>query len=178
MPQRKSKPSSKSTHGTEFGWRVHGLIQDWIRNVDQKASIILAITVAMSGYAAAQVFTTSGSLHAVTDCSRQWWIRIMAGALLLAGAAALTAVFPNLKRRRARRLAKTGLIYFGHLREQSRAEIRKALADMDEETVLDQLSLQLEQTSRIAWKKHALLQLAEANLVVAVVAFLFAELSN
>jgi hypothetical protein len=175
--RRSSKASSNPPAGVDFAWRVHGLTQDWIRNVDQKAAIILAIVVAMSGFAATQVFTETGSLYAVTDEIRQWAIRVMGGALLVAGGAALYAVFPNLKRRRAAEFADSGLIYFGHLRHRSRSEIKAALERMDDNEQLGQLSLQLEQTSRIAWDKHARLQIAQVSLTVSVVAFLVGELA-
>jgi hypothetical protein len=159
----------------DFAWRVHTAIQDWTKNVDNKASITLAIVTAVGGFAASQVFGQNGSLHAVHG-DQLWPIRTMGVAFLVAGLSALYAVFPSLKRRRSKELAGTGLIFFGHLRHRSTEEIEAALLDLDNAAIRHQLASQLRVTSDIAWRKHARLQLAHIALFVAVTAFAVSEL--
>lgn len=98
--------------------------------------------------------------------------------LVLAVACALWVVFPRLEHRRTARLATTGLIYFGHLRERSPEDIASALATLTPEEERMQLAQQLHITSKVAWRKHAWLQaslvlfaLGATLLVVAYVAF-------
>lgn len=100
----------------------------------------------------------------------------MGAAFVLAGLSALHAVFPSLKRRRARRFAGSGLVYFGHLRHRSAEQIRTALAKLDQHEIRNQLAHQLHVTSDIAWRKHARLQRAQLLLIAAVAAFMVAEL--
>ncbi|MDQ3739675.1 MAG: DUF5706 domain-containing protein [Actinomycetota bacterium] len=154
---------------------MHAATQDWIRGIDTKASLTLAVIAAVGLFAAGQVFSEQGSLYDPQD-EQLWAVRAMALAFTLSGLSALHAVFPSLKRKRARKLAKSGLIYFGHLRHRSTDEIYAALANVDDDVVLRQLASQLEATSAIAWKKHARLQRAHALLVLGLVAFGIAEL--
>lgn len=174
-PNPSPPPPAEPPKDVEFGWRVHAAIQDWIKNVDQKASITLAIVTAVGGFALSQVFGEKGSLHAVHG-DQLWPIRVMGAAFVAAGFCALYAVFPNLKRSRTKKLAGTGLIFFGHLRHRSVDEIDVALADLDDAGIRRQLASQLQATSGVAWKKHARLQVAHILLVIAVVAFGVAEL--
>jgi hypothetical protein len=175
MTEDKNTDSDHSASQVDFAWRVHAATQDWIKNVDQKASITLAVVVGIGGFAAAQVFAANGSLHALAG-HRVWIIRAMGLSFAIAGLAALLAVFPSMKRKRAREHAQDGLIYFGHLRHRSSASIRDALNDLDNNDVLGQLASQLEQTSRIAWNKHARLQCSHVALASAIIAFALAGL--
>jgi hypothetical protein len=68
------------------------------------------------------------------------------------------------------------LIFFGHLRHLPVDDIDKRLADLDDAGIRRQLASQLEQTSRVAWQKHVRLQIAHILLVLAVLAFVVAEL--
>jgi predicted secreted Zn-dependent protease len=69
-----------------------------------------------------------------------------------------SVVLPRLRRRAARRDADHGLVYFGHLRHRSAADIKRHLRRLDDDEALEQLARQLEATSRVAWRKHARLQ--------------------
>ena len=166
--------TNPSAGQVDFAWRVHAATQEWIKNVDQKASITLAVVVGVGGLAASQVFGASGTLHALGG-HRLWLIRVMWLSFAVAGLAALRAVFPNMKRKQAKKHAEDGLIYFGHLRYRGSMSIREALSELDDSKVLDQLAIQLEQTSRIAWSKHARLQRSHVALAMAIVAFALCE---
>jgi hypothetical protein len=174
MSEHDDTDTNPSAGQVDFAWRVHAATQEWIKNVDQKASITLAVVVGIGGLAASQVFGASGTLHALGG-QRLWLIRLMWLNFSVAGLAALLAVFPNMKRKPAKEHAKDGLIYFGHLRHRGRASIRQALSELDDSKVLDQIAIQLEQTSRIAWSKHARLQCSHLALASAIVMFALTE---
>jgi hypothetical protein len=159
----------------DFAWKAHAAVQDWTRNVDQKASITLAIIVAVGGFAANQVFGSAGNLHALHG-DQLWATRIMGMAFFAAGLSALHAVFPSLKRRDVHESPVGGLIYFGHLRHLGTDGIETALRSLTASEARRQLANQLHVTSDIAWKKHARLQRAHVLLVVALGAFGVAEL--
>ncbi len=126
-------------------------------------------------FAGGQVFGHGGSLYDA-DVVQRWAIRIMAVAFVAGGLSALHAVFPSLRRRRAREYAATGLIYFGHLRHANAEDIEKRLASLEDHDAIRQLALQLDETAEIAWRKHCRLQRAHICLVVAVAAFGAAQL--
>jgi hypothetical protein len=167
--------ASSSHPGLDFGWKVHAATQDWIKGVDAKASLTLAIIAALGLFAGGQVFGDKGSLHDVHD-AQLWAVRVMAAAFVAAGLSALHAVFPSLKRRRARGYAQSGLIYFGHLRHADSEDIERRLASLDDHEAIHQLASQLDATAKIAWNKHCRLQRAQICLVVAVAAFAAAQL--
>lgn len=160
----------KDPVGIEFGWKVHGLIQDWIKGVDAKSSITFAVIVGFGLFFSNQVFGDKGSLNGTVG-DQLWAVRGTGIALGLAVACALYAVYPTLKRKRAKAMSSTGLIYFGHLRHRSAQEIETALAGLDNEQILKQLASQIEATSDLAWKKHARLQAAQLMLVLALIGF-------
>lgn len=162
------------TAGIEFGWKVHAAIQDWTRGVDAKASIALVATAGIGLFAGKEVFGADGSLHA-SHGGQLWAVRIMALGFLIAGAFALWAVVPNLKRKRTKELAHAGLVYFGHLRTRSERDIEAALSTLTRQEVLRQLASQIHATSDVAWKKHVRLQGALGCLAIAVAAFAVAE---
>jgi hypothetical protein len=174
MIDRDDTDMNPSAGQVDFAWRVHAATQEWIKNVDQKASITLAVVVGVSSLAASQVFGATDTLHALGG-HRLWLIRLMWLSFAVAGLAALLAVFPNMKRKQAKQHAEDGLIYFGHLRHRDSASIRTALSQLDDSKVLDQIAIQLEQTSRIAWNKHARLQCSHLALAMAIIAFALAE---
>jgi hypothetical protein len=175
-PTPQPEPSETDKLSVDFAWKTHDAIQQWIRNVDQKASITFAIVVAVAGFAAAQIFGVDGTLRDPQGIEL-WAVRVCGVALVLAGASAFHAVLPSLKRRKARKTAKNGLIYFGHLRHRSAAEIDQALARLDHAAARAQLAAQLHITSDISWVKHARLQRAQALLAVGVTAFVLALLA-
>lgn len=156
--------------GIDFGWRVHLAIQEWTKSVDQKASIILVFSVALAALAGREVFDANGGLHDVSGM-RLWIVRAMGIAFATSAALALSVVLPHLRRRRARREAPSGLIFFGHLQHRSATDIERQLRVLDHDEALAQLARQLKVTSAIAWRKHARLQLAMFALLTASALF-------
>jgi hypothetical protein len=159
--------------GNEFGWRAHQAIQGWTASVDVKSSIVVVIETAVAGAAAKALITEKGELHSAVGLHLATAICAMT-ALVLAVGCALWVVFPRLKRNRTTTLAPTGLIYFGHTRARSPADIAAALEKMTPEEERPQLHV----TGNVAWRKHAWLQaslglftVGSAFLVLAFVAF-------
>jgi hypothetical protein len=176
--QRADAPTSQAPGvGNQFGWQTHQAIQSWTASVDVKSSIVVVIETAVAGAAAKALITDRGELHSAVGLHLATAIAATT-ALVLAVACALWVVFPRLERNRTSTLARTGLVYFGHLRARSAADIAHALAEMTPEKERLQLAQQLHVTSKVAWRKHAWLQrslilfaMGAALLVLAFVAF-------
>ncbi len=175
---RRSRPpaSAGPPPGVDFGWRVHLAIQEWTKSVDQKASIVLVFSVALATLASHEVFNKTGGLHDASGL-RLWLVRTMGVAFGASALLAVSVVLPRLRRRAARRYAPAGLVYFGHLRHRSAADIEHQLRALDHDEALAQLARQLRATSAIAWRKHARLQLAMFALLVAGALFATARLA-
>lgn len=156
--------------GIDFGWRVHLAIQEWTKSADQKASIILVFSVALATVAGHEVFNATGGLHDASGV-RLWLVRAMGAAFAASALLAVWVVLPRLRRGALRRDAPAGLVYFGHLRHRSAADIERQLRALDDDEALAQLARQLMATSAVAWRKHARLQLAMFALVIACILF-------
>jgi hypothetical protein len=143
--------------GIAFAWQVHQAAQAWTASVDIKASIVVVVETAVASAATRALITNHGELHTATGLHLATSIAAVT-ALVAAVACALWVVFPRLERRRAARLAQTGLVYFGHLRARSPKDIATALAEITPEEELHQLASQLQITGELAWRKHAWLQ--------------------
>jgi hypothetical protein len=145
--------------GVDFGWRAHQAIQEWTRSVDAKASIVLTFETVVAAVAARELAKDTGAFANATGFKLA--IAIAIGALLgVAVLAAVSVVLPRLARRRTRKHYAHGLIYFGHLRLRSVDDIAKALEGLEDGRVIRQLASQLSVTSKVAWRKHASLQLS------------------
>jgi hypothetical protein len=161
----------------DFAWRTHDSIQQWTRNVDQKSLIVLAFVTAGGALLAREALSADGGLAEATGV-HLWLVRIAAASLFGAAFCALAAIIPKLRTRNARPEAPRGLIFFGHLRYRaSSSDIAKTYTGLTAGEVLDQLARQNKETSKIAWDKHRLLQLATALLFVGVVMFAVARLA-
>lgn len=163
--------------GIDFGWRAHEAVQGWTASVDAKASIVVVLETAVAGAATRALITDKGELHKATGLHLATSITAVS-LLALAVGMALWVVFPRLERRRTRRLAPEGLIYFGHLRERRRDDIAQTLASLTPDQERDQLAAQLCVTGAVAWRKHSWLQrslvsfaVGAALLVVAFTAY-------
>ena len=176
MWRRSAPPTRDAPPGIDFGWRVHVAIQEWTKSVDQKASIILVFSVALATLAGREVFNATGGLHDASG-ARLWLVRAMGLAFATSAALATSVVLPHLRRRRARREAPSGLVFFGHLRHRSVTDIERQLRTLDHDEALGQLARQLKATSAIAWRKHARLQLAMFALLIASALFGIARLA-
>jgi Family of unknown function (DUF5706) len=150
-------------------------MQDWTRTADQKASIILVFSTALATLAGREVFSVNGGLHEASG-TKLWIVRIMGALFAAAALLAISVVLPRLHRRTARREADRGLVYFGHLRHRSAADIQGQLRELDSDEALGQLARQLSATAVVAWRKHARLQAAIVALVLAASCFASARL--
>ncbi len=137
-----------------FAWKVHGALQDWTAKVDTKASIVITLeTALLSGMLAFSGSRTSeyprgwASLH---HCG----LVLLFASIILAGA----VVFPQLRRRDSAKSWQSQFVYFGHLQQWESAALAEALVGRGSNGSLRMLSDQLVTMSRIAWRKHVLVQ--------------------
>jgi membrane protein YdbS with pleckstrin-like domain len=152
---------------SDFGWRIHALVDNWTGKVDGKASITLAIESAAFAFVVTQ--TQKGGEFENLGGTSEWWFRAGLALLLLAAALALLVVMPQLNRRKSGQEWESNTIYFGHLRHWRSDDLAKSL--VEDQTHPDQLARQLVAMSKIAWRKHAWLQ-ASLVLLAAAVAIL------
>jgi hypothetical protein len=167
-------PSSDSLNAAiDLGWRDHSAITDWTAKVDAKASIVLAVELAIF----AAFVTLSGRDRPLYGLHDIPLVALRAGliVLLLAIAMAAFVVFPRLAARQAKRDWASNAIYFGHLRHWKPRELATFLQDLSLEEHLEMLARQLVVTSRIAWKKHVWLQ---RSIVTAAVGSLLVALAS
>jgi Family of unknown function (DUF5706) len=145
---------SPNTEGTDFAWRVHDALDSWTGKVDTKSSIALGIEIAVFGFVVA-LSEKPGRFSALkgTDLT---FFRVGLTLVMLSILLSLAVVFPQLHRIKSRRNWKTNMIYFGHLRRWSPADLAKALVAGPPED--EQLARQLVEMSKIAWRKHVWLQ--------------------
>ena len=142
----------------ECAWRVHTAQENWTSKVDTKASAFF--TVNLAGLAVILAFRTQkdGLLVTLTG-----WRHGMADlAILLCGIAVVVAgaaIFPLLGRVHEHQ-TRRDVIYFGHLRHRSPANLAQQLAGLTEREQIDQLARQLVVMAKGNWIKHRCLQLA------------------
>lgn len=175
-PRRGNGVNPAGSPGLEFAWRAHQAVQEWTRNVDQKASIVLVFATAIGGVAIRDVVADGGRL-ADAHGLRLWAVRAMVFLFALSALHALSVVLPQLQRRKTRRAAGDGLIFFGHLRHRTVDDIARELRGLDDDKAIAHLARQLHATSEIAWRKHARLQRAVLSLVLAAAVYASALLS-
>lgn len=160
------KPQDESA---EFGWRVHGLLDNWTGKVDNKASIVLAIESAALAFVVTQ--TAEGKVFADPGGVGAWGFRLGLALLLVAVALALLVVLPQLNRRQSTKDWTKNSIYFGHLRHWDPNELAKRLPEQAMHQN-EQLAKQMVAMSKIAWRKHVWLQGSLTALAAAVVLLL------
>jgi hypothetical protein len=151
--------------GLDFAWHVHEAVQSWTASVDAKASIVLAVEVAVAGAAVHLLIGEQGGLGDL----RGVHLLLSLLALLLLGVAlfcALAVVFPRLARRGPAAKSPDGLIYFGHLRERTPDSISHDLGRLGPAEERRHLAGQLQVTAEIAWRKHSWLQISLLSLVI------------
>ena len=148
----------------ELAWRVHENAKGWIVQVDVKAGASLAIEAAVLGFALALI-TNSETLSKLTDFSR--WIVGLGLLLLLVSIVLSTLVLlPRIKLNEPKP-DKRGYLYFGHLRhwEKDKLSATLALNQVNDGEIADQVI----KMSKIAWRKHALLQFSLYLLLAGIV---------
>jgi hypothetical protein len=142
------------TTGEAFAWKLHGALQDWTGKIDTKASIVMTLEtaslsgiVAFSGSRSSEYSATWTSLH---RCG----LVLLFTSIILVGA----VVFPQLRKRDSVKSWQDQFIYFGHLRKWAPESLAEALAGAGANAGLQMLSDQIITMSRIAWRKHVLVQ--------------------
>ncbi|MEV5242938.1 Pycsar system effector family protein [Streptomyces cinnamoneus] len=141
----------------ETAWRIHAAIGEWTTRVDAKASFALTLESA----ALAGIVALSGDGHRFSHL-HGYGARgpLWAGALLILTAAVLAILVVAPRLRSARKLeseAPQNFIYFGHLQFWDPADL---IQKLQQEDTLPVLSTQLVNMSKIAWRKHRLVQLS------------------
>ncbi|WP_083275531.1 Pycsar system effector family protein [Pseudonocardia sp. HH130630-07] len=149
-----------SDSGIENAWKIHAAISDWTGKVDTKASF--ALTLEAAGLSAIVLLTRPQ--QPLSQISSQlglatFWL----GCILLfsAALAAIAVVMPRIRSDRTAQEWPDNYIYFGHLRHWS----SDALADRlqsSKDDILPILSRQLVNMSKIAWRKHRIVQVSLA----------------
>lgn len=137
----------------ELAWRVHENARSWIVQVDVKATAALAIEAVILGFGFTLV-TNSALLANLASLSR--WVMVSAFLLLLISVTLSTLVLlPRIKLRGPKGKSQSYL-YFGDLRDWDKDELSATLSrnKVDEGEIADQVI----KLSKIAWRKHVLLQ--------------------
>lgn len=146
---------------TDDAWKIHDAVVAWTSNVDSKASFALAIE---SGVVAG-VIALAGDNRRLSHLSGCWaeaafWAGIVClvfGLLLVAA-----VVTPQIRSSETKTEWGHRFIFFGHLRHWNEEDLTIALKERD---ILPVLSHQLVVMSKIAWRKHRLLQ---GSMVLAI----------
>jgi len=158
----------------DFAWHAHQANVEWVRGVDQKASIVLVFATALAGLVADQALSSDGAL---SEASGVRLAAVIATGVLFAAAALLSllVVRPQLRRGAVKSEARSGLVYFGHLHHRSPAEVERALEALTASEARADLARQLAQHGDIGWRKHRRLQWSLNVLVLGVVALALAR---
>ena len=147
MSDLSGKSQTDPVDPSTFGWQAHQALQAWTSSVDTKASIALVVEVAVAATATHALIAKTGELHSSRALQLANAITALA-ALVVAVGCALWVIFPRLSRHQALRAPLKGLIFFGHLRVQSRETILAALKSLTTRDELLELAAQLEAPRR------------------------------
>ncbi len=137
-------------------WRIHGAVTDWTGKVDSKAAFVLTIESAVI----AGVATLMSTGHQLEHVHGRWRLVVLIvglAALAVSVVIAALVVFPNVRRRHVEAETATNWVFFGHLKNWDPVDLAQKLRNDD---ILPVLSRQLIVMSRIAWRKHARVQLS------------------
>jgi hypothetical protein len=166
--------STGTVNRGDFAWQAHIGVESWVARADLKASILLALQ------GGAFILVVAGSDSPFQAPAR--WPAVVAlaalGILVIATCLAAAAVMPILgSPRRLRTEHRQHTVYFGHLRlwEPEALGSRLATLSVDDEHTM--LARQLVFLSRLAWRKHRLLQTAVVMTIVVVVALAVATVA-
>ncbi|MFE5643258.1 Pycsar system effector family protein [Rhodococcus sp. NPDC056516] len=153
----------------ETAWKIHSALTDWTGKVDTKASFALTIQSALL----VGVVTLS-SKDRVFEHLSGWavvWYVIGNCLLVLGVICAVWVVRPRLRSSNLVPESQSNFIYFGHLRELTPDTVQDHLENTP---ILPVLSKQLVEMSKIAWKKHRMVQ---ASMTLAPFGVLFLAIS-
>jgi hypothetical protein len=169
MTTARGSSTDNDDASVSFAWSVHDALSTWTGRVDTKASIVLTIELAALGFVTA--LTDDDNLFSALHGWREGLFRIGLVALGLAIFAATAVVFPQLSRRRSKRAWRDGFIYFGHLRHWEPQKLESKLAGLTGADARAALAGQLVTMSKVAWRKHVMLQAAVGLGLLAALAF-------
>ena len=160
------RPGHDSAVGVNFAWRTHQALVGWTASVDTKAAITLSLGGVILGF-----YISQGSSNHILLSAHRWQsvTEIIGMCLTVIGVIISGLVIaPRLNRRLTKKNWQQNYLYFGHLRSWDTHRLKRALTELDNDQELELLSAQLVAMARIAWYKHALLQLALASLLCGV----------
>jgi hypothetical protein len=147
-------------HAIDTAWRTHEAIRDWTGKAEAKASFALLIESAM----VTGTITLSMNhrlFSALSGASLTFYVLGIA-FLAIAISTAIFAVVPQIRRRPAKKTYRDNWVFFGHLRFWENPE--DLVSAWKYRDVLPVLARQAIFMSRVAWRKHRLLQ---ASLIAA-----------
>jgi hypothetical protein len=149
-------PAPTDDDALDTAWRIHAALTDWTGKVDTKAAFCFAVESAV--LVAVVNLKVPGRLFAVLKGPRQTWAFGIGVALIILGITfAGNVVMPRLRRRKTKNEWPANFIYFGHLRHWEPAALEAKLSSTP---MLPVLSHQLVVMSKIAWRKHVMVQLS------------------
>lgn len=157
-------------HAIDTAWRTHEAIRDWTGKAEAKASFALLIESAMvTGTIALSMDRRLFS--ALSGASLTFYIL---GIVFLAFAisTAIFAVVPQIRRRPAKETYHDNWVFFGHLQFWKNPE--DLVSAWKYRDVLPVLARQAIFMSRVAWRKHRLLQASLIAATLSAVAFVVA----
>lgn len=176
-PASDSSPSAEQRSDAEavdFAWKIHAAISDWTGKVDTKASF--ALTIETAAIVATVSLTADGRIFA--DLASMWGKVALWAAVACLVAAAVLAIFvviPRLRRGALDSEAAINFIYFGHVRHWHGPDLANALITRP---LLPVLSTQVVNMSKIAWRKHRLVQISLSLAAIAAAILLMLAASN
>jgi hypothetical protein len=157
--------TASTASSLDYAWKVHDAIGDWTARVEVKASVVLGLegaSIALIADGAADgVFK-----HLSTTATALLWTSLIClfGSTLVS----IAAVFPQLRRRASRSSWANGVIYFGHVRLWKPNDLAEQLTRLDDSGWMSIVAQQLVDSSKVAWRKHAFMQVSMALLLVSV----------
>jgi hypothetical protein len=146
----------------DAAWRIFGALVDWNGKVDVKAAFTLTLdTAVLAGVVA---LSRSGEMFATLHGWADNVFRVGAVLTFLSALCAVVVVSPILRSRteRSTDVRNGNFIYFGHLALMTKPEIIEALKG----DVLAAVAQELENTSKNAWVKNRLTQVALSLVAV------------
>lgn len=163
MSKKRDQPGADIN--AQFAWKVHDNLGQGTGRADTKASIALAIEVAILGF----IISLSGDGKTGSLAELHGWrltfymasIAVLCFSIVMS----LLTVIPQLRGRATKKEYKGNMIYFGHLRLWEPKDLAKALVTEIPES--EQLARQLVNMSKISWRKHVFLQWSLISLVIA-----------
>ena len=157
--------AAEAPANTDFAWKVHDNLGQGTGRADTKASIALAIEIAVLGFI---ISLSDGEKNGPLANLQDWPLAFHVASIVVLCFSilmSLLTVIPQLRGRATHKEFRTNMIYFGHLRLWDPNDLANALVDEIPES--QQLARQLVNMSKISWRKHIYLQWSLIALVAA-----------